>query len=144
MSKQLTAKQLEALKPYASHMANATQGVFRYPGDTGIDTLRKVWSELTGTTYPYQAGCTRCITELLKDMGTLYFAVSDDKPEDYIQKKVYYYNEKTDRLEVKKPEAPKTAKKAASVASDAPKAAEATTTPKKSSTAAKSPKNAKK
>lgn len=144
MSKQLTADQLKRLAPYAPHMANATQGVFRYPGDTGIDTLRKVWSELTGTTYPYQAGCTRCITELLKDMGSLYFGQSDDKPENYIQKKVYYYNEKTDRLETTKPEAPKTAKKAAPVASDAPKAAKATTTPKKSTTAAKSPKNAKK
>ena len=145
MSKQLTAAHIEQLKPYALHMANAQQSVFRYPGDNGIEALRKVWADITGHTYPYQPGCARCITELLKDMGALYFAQSGDKPENYIEHKTYYYNEKTDRLETvppKKDEKP--TKKAGNEPVDAPKDAKATTAPKKTTTAAKATKTAKK
>ena len=136
MSKQLTAAQLEKLAPIAPNMAKAiVVGSLQYPGQSAVETLRKTWADLTGTTYPWREGCADCIVGLLRDLGQIYFQQTGIDPHSLCPKKVYYYNEKTDRLETKKP---------SPAASPAPKTPKATSTAKKTTSASKATKTAKK
>ena len=145
MKKQLTPDQLDQLKPFEQNMAQAAViGSLRYPGASALEMLRKTWADLTGTTYPFREGCAECIVNLLRDLGLVYFAQLGVEPGSVLPKVTYYYNEKTDRLETRKPEAPKAAEKPAPAASPASKAPKATTTAKKSTSASKAPKTAKK
>ena len=83
MNKQLTPEQVALLAPYEKHFGTAIRaGYCNYPGEQAIQTMRDVWAELTGTRYPYSAGCGFCLMNLVRDMGNLYYAASGRKPED--------------------------------------------------------------
>lgn len=145
MSKQLTPAQLEKLAPIAANMAQAiVVGSLRYPGQSAVETLRKTWAELTGNNYPWREGCADCIIGLLRDLGGVYFQQTGIDPRSLCQKKVYYYNEKTDRLEEKKPEAHKAPEKPAPVSAEKAEAPKPKAAPKKTTTASKGAKTAKK
>ena len=139
MAKKLTAAQLETLAPLAPNMAKAiVVGSLQYPGENTLETLRKTWADLTGTTYPWREGCPDCIIGLLRDLGQVYFQQTGIDPQSLCPKKVYYYNERNDRLETTPPTK---VGSAASAASETPKPK---TAPKKTTTAPKAAKTAKK
>ena len=79
MNKQLTAAQVEALAPLVRYFKQATEAAWcSYPGQAAIQLLRDTWEDLTGHAYPYKAGCPNCLLNLVRDMGTLYFAAVED------------------------------------------------------------------
>lgn len=90
MTKQLTPAQIEELKPYEKHFGSVIRaGYSSYPGEAALEKMRSVWNELTGTPYPFRVGCSDCIMNLLRDVGTLYFAATGIDPWSLVEKKVY-------------------------------------------------------
>lgn len=80
MSKQvtLTQAQMEALTPQEDQLHRALYAGWAKPiYSPEMAVLQKVWRELTGNEYPMQKGCGRCQLNLLRDLGTLYFATQD-------------------------------------------------------------------
>ena len=78
MEAKLTQEQLEALAPYERNFEQAVKAAWcSYPGQAGIDTMLDVWRSLTGIGYPYQPGCPNCLLNLVRDIGTIYFAQKD-------------------------------------------------------------------
>lgn len=77
--KKLTAAQIKALEPYERNFHQATEAAWcSYPGQAGINLMLEVWTDLTGTAYPYKPGCPNCLINLVRDLGTLYFAQKDE------------------------------------------------------------------
>lgn len=77
MSKEpkLNAIQLRKLESYERFFDTAIRsGYSSYPGQEAIDRLLEVWKELTGKDYAFRPGCSTCIFNLVRDMGTLYRA----------------------------------------------------------------------
>lgn len=75
MKKELNLAQLNRLRPYVSYFRIAIRsGYCSYPGPKAVDTMREIWLELTGSNYPMNPSCSTCIFNLIRDMGTLYFA----------------------------------------------------------------------
>lgn len=70
----LTKEQMKALEPYEKHMRTAVRADWASnPGMQGIETLRRVWEDVTGTRRNMSVSCGVCILNLLKDVGRLYF-----------------------------------------------------------------------
>lgn len=79
MRKKLTAAQVAALAPYERYFKQAVEAAWcSYPGQAAIDNMKAIWEDLTGHAYPYKAGCPNCLLNLVRDMGTLYFAAVED------------------------------------------------------------------
>lgn len=77
MSKEpkLNAVQLRKLEAYERYFDTAIRaGYCSYPGQDAIDKMLAVWAELTGQAYAFRAGCSTCIFNLVRDLGTLYRA----------------------------------------------------------------------
>lgn len=90
MKKQLTTEQIEELRPYEKYFGSAIRaGYSSYPGEAALDKMRNVWSAITGSIYPFRAGCSDCIMNLLRDVGTLYFSATGIDPWSLVEKKVY-------------------------------------------------------
>lgn len=71
----MSAIQLRKLETYERHFDTVMRaGYCSYPGQEAIDRMRDVWKELTGKDYPFRAGCSTCIFNLVQDLGTLYRA----------------------------------------------------------------------
>ena len=74
----LTAEQVLELQPYERHFTQATRAAWcSYPGQAGIAKMLDIWESLTGSKYPYQPGCSNCLLNLVRDLGTIYFAQKD-------------------------------------------------------------------
>ena len=85
MSKELNLAQLNRLKPYVEYFRIAIRsGYCSYPGPKAVNTMRDIWVELTGNTYPMNPSCSTCIFNLIRDMGTMYFA---KRPKEREEKK---------------------------------------------------------
>lgn len=70
----LTKEQMKALGPYEKYMRTAVRADWASnPGMQGIDTLSRVWEEVTGTRRNMSVSCGVCVLNLLKDVGRLYF-----------------------------------------------------------------------
>lgn len=95
----LNDAQLEALAPYEKYFGTAIRsGYAQHPGTAAIETMRTVWAELTGQRYPMNLGCTRCLMNLLKDIGTLYFAAKGIDPYTAAQRIVKVYPTMSDNF----------------------------------------------
>ena len=76
--KQLTRAQVLELQPYERYFRQATEAAWcSYPGQAAINKMLDVWATLTGTPYAYKPGCPNCLMNLVRDMGTIYFAQKD-------------------------------------------------------------------
>lgn len=74
----LTAAQVLELRPYERNFKQATEAAWcSYPGQAGISKMCDIWESLTGSKYPYQPGCSNCLLNLVRDLGTIYFAQKD-------------------------------------------------------------------
>lgn len=70
----LTKEHMKALEPYEKYMRTAVRASWASnPGMQGIDTLRRVWEDVTGTRRNMSVSCGVCILNLLRDVGRLYF-----------------------------------------------------------------------
>ena len=66
------------LRPYERNFKQATEAAWcSYPGQAGISKMCDIWESLTGSKYPYQPGCSNCLLNLVRDLGTIYFAQKD-------------------------------------------------------------------
>lgn len=75
MTKTLTPEQLERLSGYERYFAQATAAAWcSYPGQAAIAVMLDTWKELTGSPYPYKAGCPNCLLNLVRDLGHVYKA----------------------------------------------------------------------
>lgn len=78
MTKQLTADQVQTLSAYERYFTQATRAAWcSYPGQAAIHKMLDIWAELTGSPYPYKPGCPNCLLNLVRDMGTIYFAAKE-------------------------------------------------------------------
>lgn len=75
MTKTLTPEQLERLSGYERYFDQATTAAWcSYPGQAAIAVMLDTWKELTGSPYPYKAGCPNCLLNLVRDLGHVYNA----------------------------------------------------------------------
>ena len=89
MRKTLTPEEVKRLQPYEEYFGTAIRvGYARNPGRQAIGLMLNIWEALTGNNYPFSPSCGTCIMNLLRDMGTLYFAASGRTPEDAAPSKV--------------------------------------------------------
>ena len=73
MTKTLTPEQLERLSGYERYFDQATAAAWcSYPGQAAIAVMLDTWKELTGSPYPYKAGCPNCLLNLVRDLGHVY------------------------------------------------------------------------
>lgn len=80
MSKEtkLTAAQVHELEPFERHFRQAVDAAWcSYPGQAGINKMLDIWQTIAGSQYPYKPGCPNCLLNLVRDLGTLYFAQKD-------------------------------------------------------------------
>lgn len=112
----LTDEQVSLLAPYEARFAQVlVSGNCPFPGQSAIERMKAVWETQTGSTLPMRPGCSVCLFNLLKDLGTLYFAAVGKRPEDCIHRVVRYYDINGVRIEhLPAKEAEKTPVKAAS------------------------------
>ena len=74
----LNAEQAHALEPFERHFHQATEAAWcSYPGQAGINLMLDIWNTIAGSQYPYKPGCPNCLLNLVRDLGTLYFAQKD-------------------------------------------------------------------
>ena len=74
----LTAAQVHELAPFERFFAQATTAAWcSYPGQAAIDKMLDVWTSLTGKPHSYRPGCPFCLLNLVRDMGSVYFAQKD-------------------------------------------------------------------
>jgi hypothetical protein len=79
MTKTLTPEQLERLSGYERYFDQATTAAWcSYPGQAAIAVMLDTWKELTGSPYPYKAGCPNCLLNLVRDLGHVYKAAKKD------------------------------------------------------------------
>lgn len=77
MTKTLTPEQLERLSGYERYFDQATAAAWcSYPGQAAIAVMLDTWRELTGSPYPYKAGCPNCLLNLVRDLGHVYKAAA--------------------------------------------------------------------
>ena len=68
-----TEEEMQALATFEDRFKTMREARWCRPlGETAINTLLNLWERVTGTKYPYKRGCSRCATNLVKDMGSLY------------------------------------------------------------------------
>lgn len=104
----LSPAQEDSLRPYEKNFGTAIRSGWSSPiSDAAVEKMRGVWRELTGSTYPMSNGCGRCLMNLLKDIGTLYFETIGKDPHDSKYSTVIQVNPS------KKAKAPAQAKKKA-------------------------------
>lgn len=83
MNKAMTTQQAESLAPYEKYFGMVLRASYcTYPGEQALQKMRDVWAEITGSHYPFRAGCPECIMNLVRDLGVLYYAATGRKPED--------------------------------------------------------------
>ena len=108
MRNTLTPEEVKRLQPYEEYFGTAIRvGYARNPGRQAIGLMLNIWEALTGNTYPFSPSCGTCIMNLLRDIGTLYFAASGRTPEDAAPSKVVTLNAKVESSAEKTPAAPK-------------------------------------
>ena len=70
----LTKEQIELLSPYEQHFTTAIRSRYaRYPGQTGVHLIHKIYTEATGISIHLNPSCSSCVFRLLVDCGTIYF-----------------------------------------------------------------------
>ena len=91
MSKQvqLTQEQAQRLAQYEKYFGMVHRASYcTYPGEQALQAMRDTWEEVTGQKRQWHGGCPECIMNLVRDLGTLYYAATGRKPEDTAPSKV--------------------------------------------------------
>lgn len=71
----MTDEQFAALSAYEHNYETALKANYsRYPGITAIDTMFRIYRELTGSRIFLNRTCSVCVLNLVKNVGKLYMA----------------------------------------------------------------------
>lgn len=85
--KKMTNEQFEALKPYEPYFRTAIYSQYaRYCGLTGIQTIHRIYMELTGKKSQLNTSCSTCIFRLLVDCGRLFLAEKERRDKEIADK----------------------------------------------------------
>lgn len=83
MTKQLTGEQLAELAQYDRYFHQAVDARYcSYPGAAAIDSILRIWNDLTGQHRKVCRSCPENMFRLIADMGAVYFAQKEqaEKP----------------------------------------------------------------
>lgn len=79
----MTNEQYDALAPYESYFKTAIYSQYaKYCGLSGMQTIHRVYCEITGTNTKLNASCSSCIFNLLVDCGRLYLAEKERRAKE--------------------------------------------------------------
>lgn len=80
---QMTDEQFAALSAYEHNYETALKANYsRYPGLTAIDTMFRIYRELTGSRIFLNRTCSVCVLNLVKNVGKLYFAEKERREQE--------------------------------------------------------------
>lgn len=70
----LTDEQFNALAPYEKYFETMVKAKWsRHPGNVALELIHSIHCQVMGHAYKMNKGCSNCISNLLSDMGTIYF-----------------------------------------------------------------------
>ena len=79
----MTDEQFAALSAYEHNYETALKANYsRYPGLTAIDTMFRIYRELTGSRIFLNRTCSVCVLNLVKNVGKLYFAEKERREQE--------------------------------------------------------------
>ena len=79
----MTDEQFAALSAYEHNYETALKANYsRYPGITAIDTMFRIYRELTGSRIFLNRTCSVCVLNLVKNVGKLYFAEKERREQE--------------------------------------------------------------
>ena len=105
-----TDEQFEMLAAYEEHFGTAIRSQWaRGISSTMLESLRRIYEEATGRSYPMRGSCMTCQLHLLQDAGALYF--EDKAAREALSARVTEEPAADDKSIVKRKRAVKTAKK---------------------------------
>ena len=77
----LTTEQFKALQPYEEFVITMLRSEWtRHPGDSALDLMAAIYSKVSGSKVNLNKGCSSCIMNLIKDIGSIY--MTDKKEMD--------------------------------------------------------------
>ena len=70
----MTDEQFNTLAQFEPNFKTALECNYsRYPGQAGVDTLFRIWRELTNSRVNINRSCGTCILNLVKNVGKLWY-----------------------------------------------------------------------
>ena len=79
----MTEEQFNTLAQYEGNFETALKANYsRYPGREGVDTMFRIYREITNTRMNLNRTCSVCILNLVKSLGKLYFAEKTRREEE--------------------------------------------------------------
>ena len=79
----MTEEQFDTLAQYEPNFESALKANYsRYPGREGVDTMFRIYREITNTRMNLNRSCSVCILNLVKSLGKLYFAEKTRREEE--------------------------------------------------------------
>lgn len=83
----MTEEQYNALAPYEQNFKTAIECQYsRYPGADGVDTMFRIWKEITNTRMNINRSCSVCILHLIQDVGRLWYAEKAKRVKEQLDK----------------------------------------------------------
>ena len=83
----MTEEQYNALAPYEPNFKTALECQYsRYPGADGVDTMFRIWKEITNTRMNINRSCSVCILHLIQDVGRLWYAEKAKRVKEQLDK----------------------------------------------------------
>lgn len=74
-----TDEQMKALEAYEPYFDTAVRASWsRAVPRIMMETLHRIWEEAIGRNYPFVLNCQQCQLNLLRDVGTVYFAQKEE------------------------------------------------------------------
>lgn len=75
----LTQEQIKELEPYERHFTTAVRSQFvRYPGMAALTKMHDIYKGIVPNAPRLNTGCATCAYNLVKDLGTIYFADKEE------------------------------------------------------------------
>ena len=106
----MTEEQFDTLAQYEPNFESALKANYsRYPGREGVDTMFRIYREITNTRMNLNRSCSVCILNLVKSLGKLYFAEKTRREEE--ARKAEELKKEEPKAEPKPDKAKKTSRK---------------------------------
>ena len=108
----MTEEQFDTLAQYEPNFESALKANYsRYPGREGVDTMFRIYREITNTRMNLNRTCSVCILNLVKNLGRLYFAEKTRREEEARRLEEERLKKEEPKAEPKPDKAKKTTKK---------------------------------
>ena len=108
----MTEEQFDTLAQYEPNFESALKANYsRYPGREGVDTMFRIYREITNTRMNLNRTCSVCILNLVKNLGRLYFAEKTRREEEARRLEEERLKKEEPKAEPKPDKAKKTSRK---------------------------------